>query len=98
LDDIIRVEDRVIDINRPVPTSGKNSREKPITIFTHISFCSFENGVYAVNSDISKTGKSEEKNSESTDKLKSRLEGVNRRNLKIIDFEHALHPCHTRLE
>jgi hypothetical protein len=23
---------------------------------------------------------------------KSRLEGVNRRNLKIINFEHALHP------
>jgi hypothetical protein len=24
--------------------------------------------------------------------IESRLEGVNRRNLKIINFEHALHP------
>jgi hypothetical protein len=24
--------------------------------------------------------------------IKSHLEGVNRRNLKIINFEHALHP------
>jgi hypothetical protein len=24
--------------------------------------------------------------------IKSRLEGVNRQNLKIINFEHALHP------